>query len=84
MSTTLCQIGLALPAHALWRATAAARAALARGDIETARDRVAMIAQIERHARVPSLRRACLSARASIGADYCRTRTNPTTQGAAS
>ena len=79
----VCQLGLGLRAHSLWRATAAARSAAAHGDFEAAADCVHTISQIEDRANNhPTLRRACASARASLAQALQRTPT--TSQGAAS
>ena len=82
MPATLCQLGLALPAMSLWRATAAARAAIRRGDDDTAAEMIGRILTIQDHAQTESLRAACSSARAIL----CRARCNahhPNPQGAA-
>ncbi|WP_337996200.1 hypothetical protein [Oleispirillum naphthae] len=84
MPATLCQLGLALPAMSLWRATAAARAAIRRGDDATAREMVDRINTIETFARVQSLRSACSSARASLFRARREAHPVTTTQGAAS
>jgi hypothetical protein len=84
MPATLCQLGLALPAMSLWRATAAARAAIRRGDDDTAVKMVGCILVIESHARAETLRAACASARASLYRARCNAHPLTVTQGAAS